>query len=47
MEMCKREIRRGEPVDQSVVRRSTVNYGLGCRGLSGQVLGVVTRHWKK
>ena len=47
MEMCKGEIRRGEPVDQDDVRRSTMNYGVGYRGLNGQGLGVVRRHWKK
>ena len=36
IKMCKGEIRRGEPADQSGVRCSTVSYGVGCRGLSGQ-----------
>ena len=47
MEMCKEEIRRGEHVNQNDVRRSTMNYGVGYRRLSGQGLGVVRRHWKK
>ena len=47
MDMCKEEIRRGEPVDQGSVRCSTVSYGVGCRGLRGQGLGLVRWHWSK
>ena len=47
MEICKGEIRRGEPVDQGSVRRSTVNYEVGDRGLNSQGLGVVRQHWRK
>ena len=47
METCKKEIRRGEPVDQSVVRRSTVNYEVEDRGLNSQGLVVVRQHWRK